>query len=507
MPFGYLLERFHQLIGHSLPTYVQFVFCCCVSRRSRAQDSANHSSQESLDIDSRQQKSKEESEFKISITKNKKHIKSNVVNFDSSAGHTDIFSSSDSTVSTMNSMETGSNGHRREASSTYGNARRFTDPYRSSRPSQVSQNTAYRSLSNASQNRRINEITREDVTPRRQTVSPDLSFSSNFEGMNITSKMSNGGISPASSTFTLSSQIVGRDFEFTVARLRFVLDYTFHMSKLSATINKVELTDENMIKDKECMEIDLALLPDKRQNFRIKAKNFTEPHAFYIYPRERLPQMKLRFRLYENQRMLKRVLLAEGVFALNNVRLGFELITLIIELFPPTKGLASRNKDNERSMSPVSLSTETNMRMTQDPELLVSLQHRPSVQRLNIEILKTRCCGHLVHNKPVSMYVEIKLISSSGDLLFDTKTSIRRDSPNPEFNEKFSFFLPENNLLSVTLLVTLLRVSRPFGRKFLVGRFSIGRNNSDKDEEMHWNEVVRGQDCGPILKWHKLFQL
>ena len=146
------------------------------------------------------------------------------------------------------------------------------------------------------------------------------------------------------------------------------------------------------------------------------------------------------------------------------------------------------------------------MRLTQEPELLVSLQHRPSAQRLNVEILKTRCCAQTVNNKPVSMYVELKIISSLGDLLFDTKTTTRRESLNPEFNEKFSFFLPDNNLLSVTLLVTLLRVSRPFGRKALVGRFSIGRNNSDKSEELHWNEVICGQD-GPVLKWHKLFEL
>ncbi|XP_028393602.1 synaptotagmin-16-like [Dendronephthya gigantea] len=407
----------------------------------------------------------------------------------------------------MNSTERSSSRNYPPPSYNNATARRFTEPYRSKTSNSAHTNT-YRSLSDVSQGRYFRpsrDVAREAMEDRRRNVSPDLSLSSNFEAMNI-----NGSISPASSTYTLSSQIASSDFDFTVAKLRFVLDYTFHRSKLTTTISKVELTNEGIVRDKESMEIDLVLLPDKRQTYRIKTKNFTEPYAFYIYPRERLPQMRLRFRLYEGGRMLKRVLLAEGVFALKNVRLGFELITLDIELFPPTRGLAYGNRLEERSLSPVSMSTDISSRLstTEDAELLVSLQHRSTVQRLNIEILKTRCCGPLVHNKATPMYVEIKLISSSGDLLFDTKTSIQKDSPNPEFNEKFSFFLPDNNLLSVTLLVTLLRVSRPFGRKSLVGRFSIGRNNSDKSEEMHWNEIVRaGQGSSPILKWHKLFQL
>lgn len=509
MPFGNLCLRWRMAIANAMPNYAAiFSACCCVlgiwSRdRSPTVDSSSGESLETVGEkscdDDKVSKSNVENDSNLEVCKlerveGTRQRKTGVPGLSSSE---------------MNSTERASN--RNYPPPSYSNAtRRYTEPYRSNRSTNTTNTThtsAYRSLSDVSQGRyfrRSRDVAREAIDARRQNLSPDLSLSSNFEAMNL-----NGSISPASSTFTLSSQIANHDFDFTVAKLRFVLDYTFHMSKLTTTISKVELTNEGMVRDKESMEIDLVLLPDKRQMYRIKAKNFTEPYAFYIYPRERLPQMRLRFRLYESGRMLKRALLAEGVFALKNVRLGFELITLDIEMFPPTRGLAYGNRLEERSLSPVSMSTDISSRLssTEDPELLVSLQHRSTVQRLNIEILKTRCCGPLVHNKATPMYVEIKLISSSGDLLFDTKTSIQKDSPNPEFNEKFSFFLPDNNLLSVTLLVTLLRVSRPFGRKSLIGRFSIGRNNSDKSEELHWSEVVRGQGSSPVLKWHKLFQL
>ena len=506
MPFGNLCLRWRMAIANAMPNYAAiFSACCCVlspwSRgRSTTVDSPSDESLETvwekncdgdkvLNYNVKNDSNLEV--FELESVERTRQRKAGV---------------SGSALAEMNSTERSS---KPSYPPSYSSAtRRYTEPYGSNRSTNGAHTSAYRSLSDVTQGRyfrRTRDVAREAMEAKRhQNISPDLSLSSNFEAMNL-----NGSISPASSTFTLSSQIANHDFDFTVAKLRFVLDYTFHMSKLTTTINKVELTNEGMVRDKDSMEIDLVLLPEKRQAYRIKAKNFTEPYAFYIYPRERLPQMRLRFRLYEGGRMLKRVLLAEGVFALKNVRLGFELITLDIEMFPPTRGLAYGNRLEERSLSPVSMSTDISSRLstTEDPELLVSLQHRSTVQRLNIEILKTRCCGPLVHNKATPMYVEIKLISSSGDLLFDTKTSIQKDSPNPEFNEKFSFFLPDNNLLSVTLLVTLLRVSRPFGRKSLVGRFSIGRNNSDKSEESHWNEVVRGQGCSPILKWHKLFQL
>ena len=500
-------------IANAMPNYAAAIFsaCCCVlgpwSRgRSATVDSSSGESLEAVG-------EKHCDDDKFSNLNVKRGLNLDVFERERVEGSRQRKAGVSGRSSTdMTSTERSSN--RNYPPPSYSSAtRRYTEPYRSSKSTSSSHTTTattgYRSLSDVSQGgryfRRTRDVARETMDTRRRNISPDLSLSSNFEAMNL-----NGSISPASSTFTLSSQIANHDFDFTVAKLRFVLDYTFHMSKLTTTINKVELTNEGMMRDKESMEIDLVLLPDKRQAYRIKAKNFTEPYAFYIYPRERLPQMRLRFRLYESGRMpLKRVLLAEGVFALKSVRLGFELITLDIEMFPPTRGLAYGNRLEERSLSPVSMSTDISSRMStsEDPELLVSLQHRSTVQRLNIEILKTRCCGPLVHNKATPMYVEIKLISSSGDLLFDTKTSIQKDSPNPEFNEKFSFFLADNNLLSVTLLVTLLRVSRPFGRKSLVGRFSIGRNNSDKSEELHWNEVVRGQEGSPVLKWHKLFQL
>lgn len=505
MPLANLCLRWRSAIANTLPNYATiFNACCCVfGRRSRERSATVDSSSASDSLETVNPVVKNcDDESALNLNRKKE-------------ANLEVYLEEEEAKITrqrkigsrpgMNSTER--NNSRNYPPPSYGNAtRRFTEPYRP-KTTDSANNSAYRSLSDVSEGRyfrRTRDVAREAMEVRRRNVSPDLSMNSNFEAMNL-----NGGISPASSTFTLSSQIGNHDFDFTVAKLRFVLDYTFHMSKLTVTISKVDLTNEGMIRDKESMEIDLLLLPDKRQTYRIKAKNFTEPYAFYIYPRERLPQMKLRFRLYESGRMLKRVLLAEGVFALKTVRLGFELITLDIEMFPPTRGLAYGNRLEERSLSPVSMSTDISSRIstTEEPELLVSLQHRSTVQRLNIEILKTRCCGHLVHNKPTPMYVEIKLISSSGDLLFDTKTSIQKDSPNPEFNEKFSFFLPDNNLLCVTLLVTLLRVSRPFGRKSLVGRFSMGRNNSDKSEELHWNEVVRGEGCSPILKWHKLYRL
>lgn len=504
MPFGYLCLRWRKAIANALPNCAAiFSACCCVFTPWSRGGNMHFDSSSAEHLQTVGEKNCDhDGVLKLNV-KNNANLE--VFDLESVEGSCQRKAGvSGSGFSEMTSTERASS--RNYPPPSYNSAtRRFTEPYRSNRSENITHSSTNRSLSNVTQGRffrRTRDVAREVMDSRRENVSPDLSLNSTFEAMNL-----NGSISPASSTFTLSSQIVNHDSDFTVAKLRFVLDYTFHMSKLTTTINKVELTNEGMVRDKESMEVDLVLLPDKSQTYRIKAKNFSEPYAFYIYPRERLPQMRLRFRLYESGRMLKRVLLAEGVFALKNVRLGFELITLDIEMFPPTRGLAYGNRLEERSLSPISMTTDISSRMSssEDPELLVSLQNRPNVQRLNIEILKTRCCGHLVHNKATPMYVEIKLISSSGDLLFDTKTSIQKDAPNPEFNEKFSFYLPDNNLLSVTLLVTLLRVSRPFGRKSLIGRFSVGRNNSDKSEELYWNEVVRGSS--PVLKWHKLFRL
>jgi synaptotagmin-14/16 len=73
------------------------------------------------------------------------------------------------------------------------------------------------------------------------------------------------------------------------------------------------------------------------------------------------------------------------------------------------------------------------------PELLLGLCYNATTGRLSIEVVKGSHFRNLALNRAPDTYVKLNLVSSTGQELSHSKTTVRRGQPNPLFKETFVF--------------------------------------------------------------------
>jgi len=92
-----------------------------------------------------------------------------------------------------------------------------------------------------------------------------------------------------------------------------------------------------------------------------------------------------------------------------------------------------------------------------------------------------------------------------------SKTTRRKNHPNPIYNEKFFFQVASFQLDQVSLMISVYHYpSSAIRRKKLFGWISLGKNSSSECEEDHWREMcyVTSQQAqeeeGEVTRWHTL---
>ena len=85
------------------------------------------------------------------------------------------------------------------------------------------------------------------------------------------------------------------------------------------------------------------------------------------------------------------------------------------------------------------------------------------------------------------------------------KTSIKKQSVNPVFNETFSFDISRLNLECITLHFTVMDHDR-FSRNAVIGAVSVGSDVPEDLCKAHWEEVV-GSPNNAVSRWHRMAKL
>ena len=250
----------------------------------------------------------------------------------------------------------------------------------------------------------------------------------------------------------------------------------------------------------ELLEVSVMLLPGKAQSFRTKPKDFNDPVAMYLYPRDKVKDMSLRFRLYEHGAVGARHLLGEGTLRLRNVNLDAELIPMLVDLQPPGSYVP------EGASGAIMYEGELAISEEDRPEILLSLEYRRLTGKLLLEVIKTRNLGMLTESKAKEMYVAVKLVGANASLISRGKTTPRRHMIDPEYNEMFLFHVPEQELNTVTILITVISISKTLGRKHKVGMVALGQNYSSEEELRHWYEMTRSKEKS-IVRWHRINEI
>ncbi|XP_054724786.1 synaptotagmin-14-like [Uloborus diversus] len=257
------------------------------------------------------------------------------------------------------------------------------------------------------------------------------------------------------------------------------------------------------------VQVRLLLLPHKRQKFKTKIRTGSKPqfNESFIFNRispEELNSMGVRFRLNGCERMRREHLIGECIVPFSAIRMD-QQTTLWLTLEPRSNIAHSDSKADVTSLAR-SDSTGSTQSMQHGglPELLLGLAYNGTTGRLSVEINKGSHFRNVSMNRAPDTYVKLSLVSSNGQEIARSKTSVRRGQPNPLFKETFIFQVALFQLPDVTLMISVYN-KRSMKRKEMIGWFSLGLNSSGDEELAHWNDMRenRGEQ---VCRWHVLLE-
>ncbi|CAG9130325.1 unnamed protein product [Plutella xylostella] len=133
-------------------------------------------------------------------------------------------------------------------------------------------------------------------------------------------------------------------------------------------------------------------------------------------------------------------------------------------------------------------------------ELMLSLCYLPTAGRLTATVIKGRNLKAMDINGSSDPYVKICLICQ-GKRIKKKKTTVKKNTLNPVYNEALVFDLPQENVHDVTLLVKVIDYDR-IGPNELIGCTAIGSTLIGIGRD-HWLEML-DNPRKPVAQWYPL---
>lgn len=137
-------------------------------------------------------------------------------------------------------------------------------------------------------------------------------------------------------------------------------------------------------------------------------------------------------------------------------------------------------------------------------ELSLSLCYIPNVDKVKVVILQARQMNDINTDRDSGIYVRIQM--THGRKVFKTKkTVVQKISPNPIFNESFSFSISGKILDTCSFNISVMTSPKSaLGNDELYGKVIIGSFMFSRgDELLHWQDML-SQPRTPVTKWHTL---
>ena len=133
-------------------------------------------------------------------------------------------------------------------------------------------------------------------------------------------------------------------------------------------------------------------------------------------------------------------------------------------------------------------------------DICFSLRYVPTAGKLTVVILEAKNLKKMDVGGLSDPYVKISLMQN-GKRLKKKKTTIKKNTLNPYYNESFSFEVPFEQIQKVTLIITVLDYDK-VGNNDPIGRIIVGCGASGT-ELRHWSDML-ASPRRPIAQWHTL---
>ncbi|KAL4641980.1 synaptotagmin-9 [Arapaima gigas] len=267
-------------------------------------------------------------------------------------------------------------------------------------------------------------------------------------------------------------------------RLHFILKYDCDLEQLIVKIHKAEDLPAKDFSGTSDPYVKIYLLPDRKTKHQTKVHRKTLNPVFdevFLFPvaYTELPSRKLHFSVYDFDR-----------FSRHDV-IGQVVVDNFLDLadFPRETRLC-------RDIQYVS---SDNVDLG---ELMFSLCYLPTAGRLTITMIKARNLKAMDITGASDPYVKVSLMCD-GRRLKKRKTSTKRNTLNPVYNEAIVFDVPPENIDQISLLIAVMDYDR-VGHNEVIGVCRVG-NEAESLGRDHWNEMLM-YPRKPIAHWHPLVE-
>ncbi|XP_018646655.1 synaptotagmin, putative [Schistosoma mansoni] len=268
-----------------------------------------------------------------------------------------------------------------------------------------------------------------------------------------------------------------------LGKLQFSLDYDFQKAELTVgVIQANDLPAMDMCGTSDPY-VKVTLLPDKKKKYETKVHRkilnpvFNETFVFKI-PYAEISSKTISFTVYDFDRFSKHDQIGQIKVPLSTVDLC-NVIEEWRELSPP-----EREGEKENRLG----------------DICFSLRYVPTSGRLNVNILEAKNLKKMDVGGLSDPYVKLSLMFN-GKRIKKKKTTIKKYTLNPYYNESFAFDVPFDQIQKVNLIVTVVDYDR-IGTSEPIGRVVLGCNATGAALR-HWSDML-ANPRRPIAQWHTL---
>ncbi|XP_029176995.1 synaptotagmin 1 isoform X2 [Nylanderia fulva] len=272
--------------------------------------------------------------------------------------------------------------------------------------------------------------------------------------------------------------------EVKLGKLQYKLEYDFNSNSLAVTVIQAEELPALDMGGTSDPYVKVYLLPDKKKKFETKVHRktlnpvFNETFTFKSVPYADAMNKTLVFAIFDFDRFSKHDQIGEVKVPLCQI----DLAQTIEEWRELQSVEGEGGQDNKLG------------------DICFSLRYVPTAGKLTVVILEAKNLKKMDVGGLSDPYVKIALMQN-GKRLKKKKTSIKKCTLNPYYNESFSFEVPFEQVQKVQLVVTVVDYDR-IGTSEPIGKVVLGYNASGT-ELRHWSDML-ASPRRPIAQWHTL---
>lgn len=272
--------------------------------------------------------------------------------------------------------------------------------------------------------------------------------------------------------------------EVKLGKLQYKLEYDFNSNSLSVTVIQAEDLPALDMGGTSDPYVKVYLLPDKKKKFETKVHRktlspvFNETFSFKNVPYAEAMNKTLVFAIFDFDRFSKHDQIGEVKVPLCQI----DLAQTIEEWRELQSVEGEGGQDNKLG------------------DICFSLRYVPTAGKLTVVILEAKNLKKMDVGGLSDPYVKIALMQN-GKRLKKKKTSIKKCTLNPYYNESFSFEVPFEQVQKVNLMVTVVDYDR-IGTSEPIGKVILGYSASGT-ELRHWSDML-ASPRRPIAQWHTL---